>query len=136
MYNVRVREDYRYSSVRIGGRIYTKRGEEIAGADVTDEMRMRADGEGAMLVIESPPSVPPASGGEDEAPSDVEDAGDGTDEGDLLVTLSADATDAARELAAEAGIELALVFPEGGSGADGRILLADVEAVVSDAEED
>lgn len=53
-----------------------------------------------------------------------------TDEDDEDESDSFDATDAAAELAAEHGVDLATVA---GSGAGGRILVSDVEAVLVEA---
>lgn len=70
-------------------------------------------------------------GGEDGPPEETEDGasddGDGEEDEEPI-----DATDAARELAGEHGIELAKIE---GTGEDGRVLKSDVQAAVAEAED-
>ena len=59
-------------------------------------------------------------------PQVVEEIEEGDD--DMLEPLDVDATDSARELASEYGIDIGIVI---GSGADGRVLKKDVESYIA-----
>jgi pyruvate/2-oxoglutarate dehydrogenase complex dihydrolipoamide acyltransferase (E2) component len=97
LYNVRVRADYRWPRVRVSGREFSTAGEVINGALLNEEMRASP-----LLEIEAIPEPAPEPEG-------------------------VDATNAARELAAEHGVDLAEVA---GSGEEGRVLVDDVRAVI------
>jgi pyruvate/2-oxoglutarate dehydrogenase complex dihydrolipoamide acyltransferase (E2) component len=98
MYDVRVKQDHRWPTVRVSGREFSKAGEVLGESHLNDEIRSSP-----LLEIEEIVQ---------DQPSDV-----------------VDATNAARDLAAEHDIDLAAVD---GSGEEGRVLKADVQAVIEE----
>jgi len=108
---VKVREDYRWSKVRIAGREFAKQGELMSEKALTEEMV-----NSPLLVIEMPESC----AGTDVAEPDIEPVG--------MVAEGFDATDAARALAAAHDIDLWSLMP--GSGVGGRITKGDVQEAI------
>lgn len=99
MYLVTVHEGYRWASAKVDGRTFSKATPtEMTDADMTDEIRNHQALTIKIVVEEPEPSA-------DEI----------------------DATDEAKQLAANNGIDLATVT---GTGKDGRILKSDVEALI------
>jgi pyruvate/2-oxoglutarate dehydrogenase complex dihydrolipoamide acyltransferase (E2) component len=112
-YLVRVREDWCWDRAQVAGREFTKAGEVLAEGHINEEMRRSP-----LLEIEE---IAPTAGGSDD-PADVEQT---------TLDQAPDApvaTEAAMALAAEHGVDLREVE---GTGEDGRVLVADVEAVLS-----
>jgi pyruvate/2-oxoglutarate dehydrogenase complex dihydrolipoamide acyltransferase (E2) component len=115
-YRVRVREDWRWDRAQVAGREFTKAGEVLAEGHINEEMRRSP----LLEIEEIAPDAPVAVGSDD--PADVEQT---------TLDQAPDApvaTEAAMALAAEHGVDLREVE---GTGEDGRVLVADVEAVLS-----